>query len=307
MELAVPFRKYAALFVVLVGGSLIVNVGIEMYRSHRDSREALISVQRDRAQSAAAAIEQFVKGVEGQVGTTALLPAGSSVDQRRFDFLRFLRQTPAITELSYLDEEGREQLKVSRLAMDRLASGADLSQDPKFTQARANKRYLSPIYFRKVSEPYLTIAIAGTGRAVGVTVAEVNVRLISDVISRINVGRSGAAYVVDERGLLIAHSDTSAVLNKTDMRGLPHVAQALSKLRDASVEVPTISRDHLGRDVLTVSASIGALDSLVFLDVPLSETLHPIYEPLRWTFMLALGLGLAAMASIWLRTSTRSV
>ena len=51
---------------------------------------------------------------------------------------------------------------MSRLAMDTLASGADLSQEPKFAHARANKRYFSPVYFRKESEPYLTLAIAGS-------------------------------------------------------------------------------------------------------------------------------------------------
>ena len=156
-------RKYAALLVALVGGSLIVNAAIEMYYSYGESREALIAVQREKAQGAAAVIEQFVKEIEGQVGwATGFLPAGSGLEQRRFDFLRLLRQAPAITEVSYLDADGREQIKVSRLAMDTLASGADLSQEPKFAEARANKRYFSPVYFRKESEPYLTLAIAGS-------------------------------------------------------------------------------------------------------------------------------------------------
>ena len=144
------FRKYAALLVALVGGSLIVSAAIEMYYSYGESRQALIAVQREKAQSAAAVIEQFVKEIQGQVGwATGFLPAGSGLDQRRIDFLRLLRQAPAITEVSYLDADGREQIKVSRLAMDTLASGADLSQEPKFAQARANKRYLSQVYFRK--------------------------------------------------------------------------------------------------------------------------------------------------------------
>src|SRR5262249_29747979 len=166
------FRKYAALLVALVGGSLIVSAVIEMYYSWGESREALIAVQREKAQGAAAVIEQFVKEIEGQVGwATGFLPAGSGLEQRRFDFLRLLRQAPAITEVSYLDAEGREQIKVSRLAMDTLASGADLSHEPKFAVARANKRYLSPVYFRKESEPYITLAMAGIGRSAGVTVA----------------------------------------------------------------------------------------------------------------------------------------
>ena len=51
--------------VALVGGSLIVNAAIEMYYSYDESREALIAVQREKAQGAAAVIEQFVKEIEG--------------------------------------------------------------------------------------------------------------------------------------------------------------------------------------------------------------------------------------------------
>ena len=290
------------MLVALVGGSLIVNAAIEMYYSYGESRDALIAVQREKAQGAAAVIEQFVKEIEGQVGwATGFLPAGSGLEQRRFDFLRLLRQAPAITEVSYLDSDGREQIKVSRLAMDTMASGADLSQEPKFAEARAKKRYFSPVYFRKESEPYLTLAIAGAGKTSGVTVAEVNLKFIWDVISRIHVGKAGAAYVVDERGLLIAHPDIGIVLRKTDLSRLAHVDQALKKLRDPSISVPPMSLDRLGREVLTASAPIGTLGWLVFVDLPKSEALQPVYAALeRTALVLAGGLLFAALAGIWL-------
>ena len=83
------FRKYAALLVALVGGALVVNAAIEMYYSYGESRQALVAVQREKAQGAAAVIEQFVKEIESQVGwATGFLPAGSGLEQRRFDFLR---------------------------------------------------------------------------------------------------------------------------------------------------------------------------------------------------------------------------
>jgi hypothetical protein len=78
--------------------------------------------------------------------------------------LRLLRQVPAITELAQLDATGKERLRVSRLAMDVVGSGADLSNDPKFTEAAARKVYYGPVYFRRESEPYMTLAIAGTRR-----------------------------------------------------------------------------------------------------------------------------------------------
>src|SRR5262245_23556492 len=39
------FRKYAALLVALVAGSLIVSAAIEMYYSYGESRQGLIAVQ----------------------------------------------------------------------------------------------------------------------------------------------------------------------------------------------------------------------------------------------------------------------
>ena len=296
------FRKYAALLVGLVGIALIVSATIEAHYSFGESRDALIAVQREKAQGAAALIEQFVKEIEAQLSwATGFLPTGGGIEQRRLDFLRLLRQAPAITEVTYADGDGREQIKVSRLAMDTLASGTDLSQEPKFAHARANKRYIGPVFFRKESEPYLTMALAGAGRSAGVTIAEVNLKFIWDVVSRIKVGEAGVAYVVDDGGLLIAHPDIGIVLRKTDLSRLTHVAQALARVRDPTAQVPAISYDRMGREVLTASAPIGTLGWLVLVDLPLAEALKPVYAVLyRTMIVLAASLLLAGLAGIWL-------
>ena len=64
----------------------------------------------------------------------------------------------------------------------------------------AKKVYYGPVYFRRESEPYMTLALAGTRRDAGVSVAEVNLKLIWDVVSQIKVGEHGQAYVVDAAG-----------------------------------------------------------------------------------------------------------
>jgi signal transduction histidine kinase len=266
-----------------------------MYYSYGESREALIAVQREKAQGAAAVIEQFVREIEGQVRW--FQQEGKGVEERRFDFLRMLRQAPAIIAISYVGTDGREQIKASRIAMD--SSGANLSTDPKFAQAKANGRYVGPVYFRKESEPYFTLAFAD--RAGGVIIAEINLKTLWDVISRIQVGRGGVAYVVDERGLLIAHPDISLVLNKTDLSRLPGVALAMAKVRNPGLQVPAISKDLSGRDVLRASAPIGTLGWLVFVDLPLAEAFQPVYAVLqRSAIVFAGGLLLAALAGIWL-------
>ena len=101
---------------------------------------------------------------------------------------------------------GHERLRVSRLSMDVVGSGVDDSSRPEFTEAVAHKVYYGPVYFRRESEPYMTLALTGTRRDAGVIVAEVNLKLIWDVISQIKVGERGQAYLVDAQGRLIAPS-----------------------------------------------------------------------------------------------------
>src|SRR5918998_4784627 len=144
------FRKYVGLFVAVVSLALLANGALEIWFSYQEHKAALIRIQREQAQAASGKIGQFVKEIEGQLGWTTQLPwSASTIEQRRFDGLRLLRQVPAITELSMVDSTGKEQLRVSRLAMDVIGSGLDLSREPKFTETVARKVYYGPVYFRR--------------------------------------------------------------------------------------------------------------------------------------------------------------
>src|SRR5689334_4204256 len=144
------FRKYVVLFVALVSGALITSGLIELYFSYQENQAALVALQREKAAGAGAKIEQFIREIEHLLGGAVQAPvvaAGVPPEQRRNDLLRLLRQAPAITELSYIDGQGQEQERVSRLAMNVARSGTDFSQDPKFVEARARKVYYGPVYF----------------------------------------------------------------------------------------------------------------------------------------------------------------
>jgi signal transduction histidine kinase len=65
--------------------------------------------------------------------------------------------------------------------------------------------------------------------------------------------------------------------------------------------VPAISHDRNGREVLTAFAPIATLGWLVFVDLPLTEALQPVYAALeRSAFVLAAGLLFAALVGVWL-------
>ena len=211
----------------------------------------------------------------------------AAVEQRRMDYVRLQRQVPAITDVSWLDGDGREQLRVSRLAMDVVGSGIDQSRDPKFVQARADKTYFSPISFRKESEPYLTIAVAGPG-ASGVTVADVNLKFIWDVVSQIQIGKAGHAYVVDVTGQLIAHPDISLVLKRTDLSALAAVKAARARAgRSSQGERPSSPGISRARQVLTAFAPVVPLGWYVLVEQPLVEAFGPIRASILRTTIVA--------------------
>jgi signal transduction histidine kinase len=296
------FLKYAALFVAVVCVALVSNGLFEIWVSYRQHKDALIQVQHEQAESAATKIGQFIKEIESQVGwTTQLLWSVETIEQRRFDALRLLRQVPAITELSQVDASGKEQLRVSRLAMDVVGSGLDLSKDPKFAEAVKNKVYYGPVYFRRESEPYMTLSLAGTRRDAGVSIAEVNLKLIWDVVSKIKVGEHGQAYVVDARGRLIAHPDISLVLRNTDMTRLAQVQAAQRGATGASAEEIQTSTDIQGRRVLTAFAPVAPLGWTVFVELPVDEAYQPLIASMqRSLLVLFAALCLAALAGTFL-------
>jgi HAMP domain-containing protein len=295
------FRKYVVLFVALVSGALVVSGALEIYFSYQENKVGLAQLQREKALAAANRIEEWVKEIERQIGWTThhpqLMTGKAALALRRVEFFRLQRQAPAVTEVSQLDAAGREQLRISRLAMDTAGNQADFSKDPRFLEAREGRTYFSPVYFRKESEPYMTVALA-SGKGTGVTVAEVNLKFIWDVVSQIKIGKAGRAFVVDSNGQLIAHPDISLVLKKSDVSLLEHVRAARSATGPADAQEAVIAVDLQGRQVLTAFASIPPLRWLVFVEQPLVEAFEGIRASiLRAAVLILFGVALSVLAS----------
>src|SRR3954454_25281776 len=294
------FTKYVALFVAVVAVALLSNGIFEVFFYYREHKAALIRIQHEQAEAAAAKIGQFIKEIESQLGWTTQLPWSAGVENRRFDALRLLKQVPAITELAQVDSTGKERLRVSRLAMDVVDSGLDFAKDPKFTEAVANKVYYGPVYFRRESEPYMTLSLAGTRKDAGVSIAEVNLKLIWDVVSQIKVGARGHAYVVGSGGRLIAHPDISLVLRNTDMSKLVQVQAA----RDGNPNHADALQGALkieGQEVLTPSAPIAPLGWTMFVELPVKEAYASLYLALQRLAIVLAGASIfAVIAGIFL-------
>ena len=306
------FAKYATLITVLVGGALVASGAVSLYFAYGESKQALFALQREKADAAAYRIEQYVRGIEHELGWTALprVQEGSSAaDQRRIEFLKLLRQAPQITEAVWIDREGEEQVRVSRLAMDALAASTNLKSDPRVVGSKDGRTYFGPVTFRKDTEPYMAIARAAGGQDAGTTAVEVNLKFVWDVVSQLRIGKAGISYVVDAQGHLVAHPDISMVLQKLEWARQPQVIAA----RAMPADTPTNNaakpgeegsrqlevRTREGRDVLVAYAPIPSLDWRVFVEVPREEVLVPVLASMyRTGGVLLVALALSILASV---------
>ena len=296
------FRKYVAMFAAVLGVALLANGLVNIWFMLGESRSNLFRLQSEQATATARRISQFVREIETELGWTTHLSWGvPSMDQRRLDGQRLMRQVPAITGLTFLDPQGREQLHLSRQAEDRVGSNADYSAEESFTTAIGGGVYYGPVYFRRDTEPYMRLAVGGSRREAGVSVAELNLQYIWDIVSDVRVGQTGRAYVVGPNGLLIAHPDISLVLRHTNLSRLPQVAAARGDKFPGERSSSLDALDLDGHPVLTTFAAVEPLDWLVFVELPRPEANAPLFGALlRWVLLTIAGLVLALAAALFL-------
>jgi class 3 adenylate cyclase len=204
------------------------------------------------------------------------------------------RQAPAIVSLTLLDNGGLERLYVSRIGLNRIESRTDRSADPALIGARSSQIWFSDVSYNRGSEPYLTVAIVGNRPSVGAVIAEVNLKLIWDVISAIKVGNTGFAFVLDRPGRLIAHPDISLVLRGAEEATSRPFRRIREAIGAAGAGFAT-SVDMHGNAVAAGAAPVAGPDWTVLVEQPLSEAYASIYAALwRTATFLAIGTLFAA-------------
>jgi hypothetical protein len=135
--------------------------------------------------------------------------------------------------------------------------------------------------------PYMMLSLAGMRRESGVSVAEVGLKQVLDVIRQLNIGEHGVAYVLDAQDRVIAHSDMfrpafatdgspiagDFSLLQRDFSVLPQVQAAHATDSGSLPQSAQAARDTDGRPVLASSASVAVpgLGWRVFVELPITE------------------------------------
>jgi signal transduction histidine kinase len=287
------FGKFVVSFVGLVVLVLAVNGGLETWFMYRETTQLVLKTQSDKAETTARRIEQYLSEIERQI-SWATRASATTMAQRQSDYAQLLQQVPAIDRLIYLDSAGKEQLRLTRGQLV-VESGTDYANDPRFTEAQGKLVWFSPVYFNG-PDPFMAMALAHSGQNGGSTVAEINLRFLSDFTDPSQVGTESDTYVVDPSGRLLAHSVAD---NRPgmDLTNLPQVAARVN----SGAELMTFGQDSAARSVVTASAAIPRMNWYVFVEQPLRKAVQPVISLLyRIGWLLTMGIVLAVLAGMLL-------
>ncbi len=238
--------------------------------------------QQEIARRAADQIREFIEGRIEELLTVVQIGRFWKMekDTQREALYQLMKLDPGVHEISVVNREGQESLRVSRsrvYADDDLIS---LDREEKFRKTIQGEIYIGQVYHVPRTGPFVTLAVPIKFTATdikGVMVAEISLKTLWDSISYIKVGKSGFAFVVDLKGNLIAHPDYSKVLLGINMVHLQRVREFLAN-PDQGPDSGEVVMGQDGRRVVSTFAVVKGHRWGVFVEEPAASALAEVHR-----------------------------
>lgn len=263
-----------------------------------------LKVAKDQAETATRAAERIRDFLEARIRELQMTTEIGSFwrqgeESQKEALYQLLEIAPEINEVSVIDLNGQEQVRISR---ERSLTADDLRRLNKlyvFRMAVQGSAAIGPVYYSPKAEPNVSIAVPIefiSSKVCGVLKAEINLKNLWVSVSGYRIGNSGHLYVVDGKGDLIAHPDHSKVLLGLNMSKIDEVAEFLSKrTRD---HPGTIKIGEDGQKVLTTFAAVPRTDWAVIVEEPVKTAFSDIQRiGLLASMVLLLAIGGVVLVS----------
>ncbi len=273
--------------------------------TERQIRLDAAALQSELASVTAEKIRNFVlrktERFSDNAAALSLYPLGSKEQQLLLGLL--VKNDNSFTHASIIDSQGMEVVKVSDRKVYFPSDLTDQSKSPSFVKALTGQNFISQVHTSAKAQPYITLAIPLWGdkqSIVGVVSAEADLSFLWEVVGKIRFGTAGYAYVVDERGNLIAHKDAALVLKHMNLGNVDGVKKFMRTPTNSDPTPAYEGRGLMDSQVLVTYAPVPELGWAVILEEPLDSALANVEILKRSALMfLVVGLLVGAVVIAW--------
>lgn len=244
--------KLTALVVSMVLIPLFTVMSITIYYLRSLETSNAYNIEKNIAKAASKEIAGFVEVQFGVLENLATIYPGLTEDKEKADLLeRILFKNSNFTDISIVDSLGREKQRKNILQVIGKDDLTDRSLTPEFKSVQDYGYYFGPSYLVE-GRPFFLIGrrISGLDDSFqGAVFAIVDARAMQSIIMQVSsVPEEGRVYVVDGKGVVVAHPDISQVLDQRDFSQTPSVKFLV--LKDTKIDPTQIYTNELKKDVL---------------------------------------------------------
>jgi len=271
---------------------------IQIYQ--KDLKKSVIEIEETKASLVVETMQAFLEKV-----TSTLLFIAKHQNLREVSLFhtkeyleKLLYQNDYLSELTLLNDKGRETVKVSKYKVVGPSDLKDQSKSEMFRVTSKSQVYYGDVRVTIGEEPSMMIAIPieeHKGKTIGVLTAQIHLQCLWDNIARTRIGEKGFAYVVDREGNLIAHHDTRLVWMKENVSYLCGTRCHIQKESVFEWGWPS------GERFLNVHKRIKNLGWTVFVQVPIEEAYEPVWKVANTALKyILIALAVAVILSLFL-------
>lgn len=308
-ELRLRIRSLATRHAIRIGivaiGALCISGVVEMAFSYRESFSQTRELQSAQALATAREIEQLLSSLATALsGTTRLV-----VDDRQTrpadlarEIGRVMGLFKSISAVRIEDADGRLMLRTSQ-------SGSGQFVSDGWEQGAEGVQAYKPVmgqfgepYFENGLEPFVDVTFPNIWNGRATMTATLSLRMVSDIVVRLDETAQGRAFLVDERSRLIVHPVQTEMLKQRDLSGWAGVHAARAQLSGPGAVTAAIQGEGIdGRsDTVAAATFVPRTRWLLFLEQPRAAVLQPVFSTLRRTaWLVAVAALMTAGVSAW--------
>lgn len=298
-------HKILFLFILISLGPLLVVNFVLFITAQKQLKSSAINQQEVSAQQAAEKVDTFLGS---KINTLIFQSQTSStrafnIPDVSLNLATFIKQDRDLERVALVNKQGEEQVAANR--EDVTTEKRDVSTSDAFKAATflAGKEYVGPVNYDENHEPFVVIAVPlirfaeqqdlthlstaefghyrGPDDIIGVIIARYNLKNLWQSVLSTQIGKSGYAFVIDDKGNLIAYPDINFLKDHQNISDLHQVEDSLKGVQDIHESI-----SETGVAVLSTHQEITRTNWAVIVEEPLSS----VYADVNTSYRLGIVL-----------------